>query len=77
MKIINDDDKVYIIPTLDKPIIAVFPDRYDIEEAENSFIINETISLEEAIRRVKASDNDSEEFIHTLINDKMWKGMII
>lgn len=40
------------------------------------FVINETISIEEAIRRVKAADNDSE-FIHTLINDKMWKGVII
>ena len=68
--------KIYIIPTVDKPVKIVFQDKYNIEEDDNSFVINETISIEEAIRRVKAADNDSE-FIHTLINDKMWKGMII
>lgn len=69
--------KIYIIPTVDQPVKIVFQDKYNIEEDDNSFVINETISIEEAIRRVKAADNDSEEFIHTLINDKMWKGMII
>lgn len=70
-------NKIYIIPTVDKPVKIVFPDKNNIEEDDNSFVINETISIEEAIRRVKAAGNDSEEFIHTLINDKMWKGMII
>lgn len=70
-------NKIYIIPTVDKPVKIVFPDENNIEEDDNSFVINETISIEEAIRRVKAAGNDSEEFIHTLINDKMWKGMII
>ena len=69
--------KIYIIPTVDKPVKIVFPDKYYIEEDDSSFVINETISIEEAIRRVKAAGNDSEEFIYTLINDKMWKGMII
>lgn len=70
-------DKIYIIPTVDKPVKIVFPDKYNIEKDDNSFVINKTISIKEAIRRVKAAGNDSEEFIHTLINDKMWKGMII
>lgn len=77
MKIINDDGKIYIIPTLDKPVIVVFPDRYDIEEAENSFIINETISLEEAINKVKAAGYDLNGFIDTLIKDGRWEGMIV
>lgn len=77
MKIINDDDKVYIIPTLDKPVIVVFPDRYDIEEAEKSFIINKTISLEEAINKVKAAGYDLNGFIDTLIKDGRWEGMIV
>ena len=70
-------DKIYIIPTEYKPVKFVFPDKYDIEEADNSFIIDETISIEEAIRRVKAAGNDSERFINTLIKDGRWEGMII
>ena len=72
-----DINKIYIIPTAYKPVKFVFPDEYDIEEADNGFIVNETISIEEAIRRVKAVGNDSEEFINTLINDRRWEGMIV
>ena len=51
------NDKIYIIPTADKPIKVVFHDRYNIEETENGFIISETISLKEAMNRVKAGGN--------------------
>ena len=77
--IIFDEDKVFIIPTFNenKPIKVCFENKYNIEETEEGLCAIKKISIEEAIRRVEAAGNDSEEFIHTLINDKIWKGMII
>lgn len=37
--------KICIIPTVDKPVKIVFPDKYYIEEDDSSFVINETISI--------------------------------
>ena len=51
------NDKIYIIPTADKPIKVVFHDRCNIEETENGFIIDKTISFKEAVNRVKAGGN--------------------
>ena len=70
-------NKIYIIPTVDKPIKVVFHDRYNIEEAENGFIISETVSLRDAINRVKAAGNDPNTFINALIKNGKWDGMIV
>lgn len=70
-------NKIYIIPTVDKPVKIVFPDKNNIEEDDSSFVINETIFIEEAIRRVEAAGNDPNRFIDILIKDGRWEGMII
>ncbi len=73
------EDKVFIIPTFNenKPIKVYFENKHNIEETEEGFCAAEKISIEEAIRKVKAANNDSDEFINTLLKDGKWKGMII
>ena len=55
----------------------IFPDKYTIKETENGFVATETISVEDAINRVKAAGNDPDEFIDTLLKDGKWKGTIV
>lgn len=74
---IFDNDAVFIIPTADRPVKMIFPDKYTIKETENGFVATETISIEDAINRVKAVNNDPYEFIDTLLKDGKWKGMIV
>ena len=74
---IFDNDAVFIIPTADKPVKMIFPDKYTIKETENGFVATETISVEDAINRVKAAGNDPDEFIDTLLKDGKWKGTIV
>ena len=72
------EDKVFIIPNPNetKPIKVYFDD-CKIEETEEGLCVTEKMSIEEAIRRVKAANNDSDEFINTLLKDGKWKGRII
>ena len=72
------EDEVFLIPTFNenKPIKVYF-DNYKIEETEEGLCVTEKMSIEEAIRRVKAANNDSDEFINTLLKDGKWKGTII
>lgn len=74
-----DNDAVFIIPapTADRPVKMIFSDKYTIEETENGFVATETISVEDAINRVKAAGNDPDEFIDALLKDGKWKGMIV
>lgn len=77
---IFDNDAVFIIPTADRPVKMIFPDKYTIKETENGFVVTETISVEDAINRVKAVNNDPYEYIDiidTLLKDGKWKGMIV
>ena len=77
---IFDNDAVFIIPTADRPVKMIFPDKYTIKETQNGFVATETISIEDAINRVKAANNDPYEFIDiidTLLKDGKWKGMIV
>ena len=72
------EDKVFFILTFNenKPIKVYFDD-YKIEETEEGLCATKRISIEEAIREVKAADNDPDEFIDTLLKDGRWEGMII
>ena len=72
------EDKVSLIPTLNenKPIKVYFDD-YKIEEIEEGLCVTKKISIEEAIRKVKAAGNDPDEFIDILLKDEKWKGMIV
>ena len=72
------EDKVFFMPTFNenKPIKVYF-DNYKIEETEEGICIRKKISIEEAIRKVKAAGNDPCEFIDALIKDGRWEGMII
>lgn len=72
------EDKVFLIPTFNenKPIMVYFDD-YKFEETEEGICVTKKISIEEAIRKVKAAGNDPDEFIDTLIKDGRWEGMII
>lgn len=75
-----DNDAIFIIPTADKPVKMIFPDKYTIKETENGFVATETISVKDAINRVKAANNDPHEvidIINTLLKDGKWKGMIV
>lgn len=74
---ILDNDAVFIIPTVDRLVKMIFPDKYTIKETENGFVATETISVKDAINRVKAVNNDPYEFIDTLLKDGKWKGMIV
>lgn len=72
------EGKVFLIPTFNenKPTMVYFDD-YKIEETEEGICVTKKISIEEAIRKVKAVGNDPYEFIDTLIKDGRWEGMII
>lgn len=72
------EDKVFLIPIFNegKPIKVYFDD-YKIEETEKGLCVTKKISIEEAIKRAKAADNDPDEFIDTLLKDERWEGMII
>lgn len=71
------EDKVFLIPTFneDKPVKVYFDD-YKIEETEEGLCVTKKISIEEAIRKVKAAGNDSDEFIDTLLKDGEWTGKV-
>ena len=71
------EDKVFLIPTFneDKPIKVYFDD-YKIEETEEGLCVTKKISIEEAIRKVKAAGNDPGEFIDTLLKDGKWIGEV-
>lgn len=85
MKIIKDENynllldksRVFVIPTAEKPIKMLFPDRYDIKETENGLEVTEKMSLLEAINKVKAAGNDPVDFIDVLIEKGKWEGMIV
>lgn len=72
-----NEDKVFLIPTFNesKPIKVYFDD-YKIEETEEGICITKKISIEEAIRKVKATGNDPYEFIDTLLKDGEWAGKV-
>ena len=74
-----DEDKVFLIPTFNenKPIKVYFENEYNIEETEEELCVTKKISIEEAIKKVKAAGNDPYEFIDTLLKDGRWEGMII
>lgn len=74
-----DEDKVFLIPTFNenKLIKVCFENKYNIEETEEGLCVTKKISIEEAIKRVKAADNDPDEFIDTLLKDGRWERMII
>lgn len=75
---IFDENKVFLIPTFnDNKPIKVYFDGYNFEETEEGLCATKKISIEEAIKRVKAVDNDPDEFIDTLLKDGRWEGMII
>ena len=65
------EDKVFLIPNFNenKPIKLYFENKYNLEETEEGFCVTKKISIEEAIRKVKAADNDPDEFISTLLKD--------
>ena len=52
-------------------------DRYNIEETTNGLIITERISLQKAIKQVKAAGNDPNEFIDMLIRNGKWEGTLV
>lgn len=64
------EDKVFLIPTFneDKPIKVYFDD-YKIEETEEELCVTKKISIEEAIKKVKAAGNNPGEFIDILLKD--------
>lgn len=68
------EDKVFLIPTFNenKPIKVYFENKYNIEETEEGLCVTKKISIEEAIRKVKAAGNDPDEFIDTLLKDGKW-----
>lgn len=70
-------DKVFLIPTFNenKPIKVYFDD-YKIKETEEGLCVTKKISIEEAIKKVKATDNDPDEFIDTLLKDEEWIGRV-
>lgn len=72
------EDKVLLIPTFNenKLIKVYFENKYNIEETEEGLCVTKKISIEEAIRKVKAADNDSDEFIDTLLKDGEWTGKV-
>lgn len=52
MKVIKDkNNRIFVIPNVEKPIKIVFQDRYNIEETTNGLIITERISLQKAIKQ--------------------------
>ena len=71
------EDKVFLIPTFNenKPIKMCFDD-YKIEETKEGLCVTKKISIEEAIRKVNAADNDLDEFIDTLLKDGTWTGKV-
>lgn len=72
------EGKVFLIPTFnEKKQIKVYFDDYKIEETEEGLCVAKKISIEEAIRKVKAADNDPGEFIDILLKDGRWEGMIV
>ncbi len=71
------EDKVFLIPTFNenKPIKVYF-DNYKIEETEEGLCVIKKISIEEAIRKVKAAGNNPYKFIDTLLKDGRWTGKV-
>lgn len=74
---IFDNDNVFIIPTAEKPLMMMFPDKYEItKQKEMVYTFSEKLSFLELIHRVEAV-NDTDEFIDTLIREGKWEGMIV
>ena len=71
------NNRIFVIPNVEKPIKIVFQDRYNIEETTNGLIITERISLQKAIKQVKAAGNDPNEFIDMLIRNGKWEGTLV
>lgn len=73
-----DEDKVFLIPTFNenKPIKVYFENEYNIEETEEELCVTKKISIEEAIKKVKAADNNPGEFIDVLLKDGKWTGKV-
>ena len=71
------EDKVFLIPTFNesKPIKVYFND-CKIEETEGGLCIIKKISIEEAIKKVKAAGNNPDEFIDVLLKDGKWTGKV-
>jgi len=71
------EGKVFLIPTFNegKPIKVYFDD-YKIEETEEGLCMTKKISIEEAIKKVKAAGNNSDEFIDVLLKDGKWIGKV-
>ena len=71
------DGKVFLIPTFneEKPIVVYFDD-YKIEETEEGLCMTKKISIEEAIKKVKAAGNNPDEFIDVLLKDEKWTGKV-
>ena len=73
----DKNNRIFVIPNVEKPIKIVFQDRYNIEETTNGLIITERISLQKAIKQVKAAGNDPNEFIDMLIRNGKWEGTLV
>lgn len=71
------EDKVFLIPTFNenKPIKVYFGE-YKIEETEEGLCVTKKISIEEAIKKVKAAGNNPDEFIDILLKDGEWTGKV-
>ena len=71
------EDKVFLIPTFneDKPTKIYFDD-YKIEETEEGLCVTKKISIEKAIKKVKAAGNNPSEFIDILLKDGEWTGKV-
>lgn len=74
-----DEDKVFLIATFNKnkPIKVYFENEYNIEETEEGLCVTKKISIEEAIKKLKAAGNNPGDFIDILLKDGRWEGMII
>lgn len=71
------EDKVFLIPTFNEgKLIKVYFDDYKIEETEEGLCVTKKISIEEAIKKVKAAGNNPGEFIDVLLKDGKWTGKV-
>lgn len=72
-----DWDKVFLIPTFNEnKSIKVCFNEYDFEETEEGLCATKKISIEEAIKKVKAAGNNPGEFIDILLKDGKWTGKV-
>lgn len=83
--IVMDKNFIYVLMRIkfflyrlyeNKPIKVCFENKYNIEETEEGLCVTKKISIEEAIKKVKAADNSPGEFIDVLLKDGKWTGKV-